>query len=573
MTDVTRRDVLMAAGTAAAGLATPAWTREARARDAQAIVSSEWNHRAIRDLMAALQARKVSALELTDLAIARIERLDRLVNAVVVHDFERARDAARMADAALSRGETGALLGVPTTVKESFNIAGLPTTWGIPRFKHFKPKEDALVVARMKKAGAVILGKTNVPLRLSDWQSYNDIYGTTNNPWDLGRTPGGSSGGSAAALASGFGPLSLGSDMGGSLRAPAHYCGLYAHKPTLGLVPLRGQVPPGVPPLPRDSDLAVVGPLARSAADLALALDVIAGPDEERAGIAYRLALRPARHDTLRDFRVLVIDKHPLGPTGGAVKAALGRLSERLGRLGVKIAFASPSLPDFGESARIYTRLLSSLWGADLSPGAYAGMRREAAALSPRDGSLAAERTRGAVISHRDWLEADSARTRLSQRWSKLFREWDVVLCPAMPTPAFPHDHSLPLEHRQIWIDGKSYSYLDAQIIWGELATTPGLPATVAPIDHSESGLPIGVQIIGPYLEDRTTIAFAELLEREFGGFMPPALPECSIRRSCGEVPPLAPTFGGSTICNPSTCADCAIDQHWKVGSGHQSKS
>jgi amidase len=540
MIDMTRRDVLMAVGTAAAGLATPAWTREARARHAQAIASSEWNHRAIRDLMAALQARKVSALELTDLAIARIERLDRLINAVVVHDFERARDAARMADAALSRGETGALLGVPTTVKESFNIAGLPTTWGIPHFKHFKPKEDALVVARVKKAGAVILGKTNVPLRLSDWQSYNDIYGTTNNPWDLGRTPGGSSGGSAAALASGFGALSLGSDMGGSLRAPAHYCGVYAHKPTLGLVPLRGQVPPGVPPLPRDSDLAVVGPLARSAADLALALDVIAGPDEERAGIAYRLALRPARHDNLRDFRVLVIDKHPLGPTGSVVKAALGRLSERLGRLGVKIARASPSLPEFAESARIYTRLLSSQWGADLSPGAYARMRREAAALAPRDGSLAAERTRGAVISHRDWLEADSARTQLSQRWSKLFREWDVVLCPAMPTPAFPHDHSLPLEHRQIRIDGKSSSYLDAQIIWGELATTPGLPATVAPIDRSESGLPIGVQIIGPYLEDRTTIAFAELLEREFGGFMPPPLQECSTCRSWAEVPPSA---------------------------------
>lgn len=541
MTDMTRRDVLKAAGTAAAGLATPAWTHEAPAHDAQPVASSEWHHHDIRDLVAALQARKVSALELTNLAIARIERLDRRVNAVVVHDFERACDAARMADGALSRGETGALLGIPITVKESFNIAGLPTTWGIPHFRHFRPKQDALVVARVKKAGAVILGKTNVPLRLSDWQSYNDIYGTTNNPWDLTRTPGGSSGGSAAALASGFGPLSLGSDMGGSLRAPAHYCGVYAHKPTLGLVPPRGQVPPGVPPLPRDSDLAVVGPLTRSAADLALALDVIAGPDEEWAGIAYRLALRPARHDNLKDFRVLVIDKHPLGPTGSVVRAALGRLSERLGRVGVKIARASPSLPDLAESARIYTRLLSSLWGADLPPGAYAGMRRKAAALSPRDGSLAAARTRGAVISHRDWLEADSARTQLSQRWSKLFREWDVVLCPAMPTPAFSHDHSLPLEDRQIRIDGKSYSYLDAQIVWGELATTPGLPATVAPIERSQSGLPIGVQIIGPYLEDRTTIAFAELLEREFGGFVPPSIQECSIPPIMGRTPSFAP--------------------------------
>jgi amidase len=525
----------MAGGTAASGFSGPVWTREALAHPAAATESPEWDYGTIRDLAAALQARKVSALELTDIAIARIERLDRRINAVVVRDFARARDAARIADAALFRGEKGALLGVPMTVKESFNIAGLPTTWGIPYFRHFKPGEDALAVSRVKGAGAVILGKTNVPLQLSDWQSYNDIYGTTNNPWDLGRTPGGSSGGSAAALAGGFGALSLGSDMGGSLRAPAHYCGVYAHKPTLGLVPPRGQVPPGVPPLPRDSDLAVVGPMARSAADLALALDVIAGPDEERAGIGYRLALRPARHSNLKDFRVLVIDKHPLGPTGSAVRAALGRLSERLGRMGVKIAWTTPLLPDFAQSVRIYTRLLSSVWGADLPPGAYARMRREVDALSPDDRSLAAERARGAVMTHRDWLEADFARTQLSQRWGKLFREWDVVLCPVMPTPAFPHDHSMPLKDRQIRIDGKSYSYLDAQIVWGELATTPGLPATVAPIDRSESGLPIGIQIIGSYLEDRTTIAFAELLEREFGGFTPPSL--CSPPPVAGRGP------------------------------------
>jgi amidase len=439
-----------------------------------------------------------------------------------VRDFERARGAAAAADVALARGETRALLGVPMTVKESFNIAGLPTTWGVPHFKHFLPKEDALIISRVKNAGAVILGKTNVPLMLSDWQSYNDIYGTTNNPWDLGRTPGGSSGGSAAALACGLGALSLGSDMGGSLRAPAHYCGVYAHKPTLGLVPGRGQTPPGVPPLPRESDLAVVGPMTRSAADLALALDVIAGPDEERAGIGYRLALRPARHDDLKSYRVLITDKHPLGPTASAVRAALGRLSERLVHAGVKVAHTSPLLPDPAESARLYTRLLSSLWGAGLPSGAYAKIRNEAEALSPHARSLAAERTRGAVMSHRDWLAADAARARLQQQWSELFREWDVVLCPTMPTPAFPHDHSSPIESRHIRIDGKSYSYLDALIVWAELASTPGLPATVAPIDRSESGLPIGVQIIGPYLEDRTTIAFAGLLEREFGGFAPP---------------------------------------------------
>jgi amidase len=521
MTDKGRRDVLIGVGATAAAIATTAWTHEASAQKTGPIIASEWDYRTIKELAAALQARKISAVELADHTIARITTMDRRVNGVVVRDFDRARDAAKAADVALARGETGALLGVPMTVKESFNIAGLPTTWGLPQFRHFMPKEDAVIVSRVKKAGAVILGKTNVPEALSDWQSYNDIYGTTNNPWDLGRTPGGSSGGSAAALACGFGPLSLGSDMGGSLRAPAHYCGVYAHKPTLSLVPSRGQTPPGEPPLPRESDLAVVGPMTRSAADLALALDVIAGPDEERAGIGYRLALPSARHDDIKSFRVLFIDEHTLGPTASTVSMALGRLSERLARAGVKVAHASPLLPDLAESARLYERLLSSLFGVGLPPGEYARARRQAEALSPRNRSLAAERTRGVVMSHRDWLAADAERARLAQQWSTLFREWDVVLCPAMPTVAFPHDHS-PIESRRIRIDGRSYSYLDAQPLWVELATTPGLPATVAPIEHSESGLPIGVQIIGPYLEDRTTIAFAELLEWEFGGFAPP---------------------------------------------------
>ncbi|MGJ0392225.1 MAG: amidase [Methylocystis sp.] len=521
MTGAARRDVLIGAGTIALAAATAPWSRGALAQKTHSLPVSEWDYCTIKDLLAALRARKISALELTDRAIARIETADRRVNAVVARDFERAREAAKAADVALSRGERGALLGVPMTVKESFNIAGLPTTWGDPQFKRFMPQEDALVVARLKHAGAVILGKTNVPLMLSDWQTYNDIYGTTNNPWNLRLTPGGSSGGSAAALACGFGPLSIGSDRGGSLRAPAHYCGVYAHKPTSGLVPNRGLTPPGAPPLPRHCDLGVVGPMARTAADLALALDVIAGPDEERAGAGYRLALPAVRHDNLKNFRVLVIDTHPLGRTASGVRAALGRLSERLVRAGVKLAHASPLLPDLAESARLYVRLLSAFWGADLRPSVYARLRGAAAALSPRNRSLAAERTRGAVISHRDWLAADGARSALQERWREFFREWDVVLCPAMPTPAFPHDHS-PIESRRIEIDGRSYAYLDAQIVWAELATTAGLPATVAPIDRTETGVPIGVQIIGPYLEDRTTIGFAELLEREFGGFAPP---------------------------------------------------
>jgi amidase len=522
MTVATRRQVLIGVAAITAITATRSGSLAATSPKAASLAASEWDYSTIKDLSAALRARKISALELTDQAIARIEAVDVSVNAVVVRDFERARDAARTMDAALSRGETGALLGVPITVKESFNIAGLPTSWGDPRFRRFKPKEDALIVSRVKNAGAIVLGKTNVPLSLSDWQSYNDIYGTTNNPWDLRLTPGGSSGGSTAALASGFGSLSLGSDLGGSMRAPAHYCGVYAHKPSLGLVPRRGHTAPGTPALPRENDLAVVGPMARSAADLALALDVIAGPDEERAGVGYRLALPLARRDNLKGFRVFVINAHPLGPTDRVVRAALDRLTERLIRMGVKVARSSPLLPDLALSARLYARLSSAYWGAGLPPGAYASFRVKASALSPRNRSLDAERTRGAAITHRDWLEADGERVQLQQRWREFFRDWDVVLCPVMPTLAFPHDHSSPMESRRISIDGKSYPYLDAQLTWADIATTAALPATVAPIDRSESGLPIGVQIVGPYLEDRTTIAFAELLEREFGGFTPP---------------------------------------------------
>jgi amidase len=476
----------------------------------------------LKELVQALQARKISATELVAQTIARIEILDKRLNAVVVRDFERARAAAKAADAALARGERQPLLGIPITIKEAFNVAGLPTTWGDPRSKDFIAKGDAVLVSRVRGAGAVILGKTNVPLQLSDMQSYNDLYGTSKNPWDLARTPGGSSGGSAAALAAGFGPLSFGSDLGGSLRVPAHFCGVFAHKPSLSLVPDRGHTPPAVPPLARDPDLAVVGPMARTAADLALALDVVAGPDEERAGIGYRLALRPARHDDLKSFRVLVIDTHPLMPTGLAVRAALARLSERLSRCGVKIEHASPLLPDLANSARIFMRLWSSFRAAVAPPNLYEEMRRSAEALAPDDESLAAERTRAAVMTHRDWFAADAARVRLRQQWRMLFREWDVVLCPVMPTPAFLHDHSLPIEARNIEIDDKPYPYRDAYLVWSELATVSGLPATTVPIDRAETGLPIGAQIVGPFLEDRTTLAFAALIEREFGGFVAP---------------------------------------------------
>lgn len=478
-------------------------------------------YRPASELVRALANQEVSARELVDAAIARIEALDPKINAVVVRDFDRARQAANDADAALSRGERRRLLGLPMTVKEQYNVAGLPTCWGYPKFDGWKPDYDALVVQRLKAAGAIILGKTNVPKGLGDWQSFNDIYGTTNNPWETSRTPGGSSGGSAAALAAGFVPLELGSDIGGSLRAPAHFCGVCAHKPSLDLVPQRGSGSPQRPPNPVRGDMEVNGPMARSAADLALALDVIAGPDEMWEGIAYKLALPPPRHDKLADFRVLVIDTNPLCPTAAGIRLALDTLADRLAKAGCQVSHANPKMPDLGRTIRNYAELLLAFYSLDLSPEERVRCDAAARVLSPEDQSLRAYELRGLTISHPEYLRASRVRVGLRAHWQALFQDVDVVLCPPMPSPAFPHDHSEPEEERQLEIDGKKVPYGD-QKAWSAVATVTGLPATITPIGRTDGGLPVGVQIIGGFLEDRTTIAFARLIEQEFGGFTPP---------------------------------------------------
>jgi amidase len=478
-------------------------------------------YRTVSELRAMLDTRQVSAAELLEQAIARIEAHDPQINAVVVRDFERARAAASTADASLARGERRPLLGLPMTVKESFNVGGLPTTWGIPAFKDWRPPQDALAVARLKAAGAVILGKTNIPLVISDWQSFNDLYGTTNNPWNRARTPGGSSGGSAAALAAGYVALELGSDINGSIRQPAHCCGIFGHKPSTGLVPLQGHAPPRASPTTADGtvELGVVGPLARTADDLDLALRLLAGPDDADE-LGYRLALPPTRRERLAEFRVLLIDTHPLLPTAPAIRDALDRVGQKLGRAGATVARTSPLLPDLAEAAHLHQKLVFAFSQAFAPPEAYRRVEAAVSQLPPDDQSLGAWRLRAAIMSHRDWIAANAECGQLRQQWRALFREWDIVLCPPAVTPAFPHDHT-DQNSREIEIDSKRYPYRD-QSVWHSLATTPGLPATVAPVELSKAGLPIGVQIVGPYLEDRTTIAFAGLLEREFGGFVPP---------------------------------------------------
>ncbi|MFC7752579.1 amidase [Tsukamurella soli] len=481
----------------------------------------DWNLQTAERLTAALRAGEVTSVELTEDAITRIERDDTVINAICVPDFGRALAAARRADRALARGDVRQLLGLPVTVKESYNVAGLPTTWGLKEHVDFIPDEDAVQVSRLKAAGAVVLGKTNVPVGLQDIQTFNEVYGTTNNPWDHSRTPGGSSGGSAAALACGFGALSIGSDLAGSLRTPAHFCGVYAHKPTLGLAAMRGMVAPPSPPLPVEQDLAVVGPMARSARDLTILFDVMVGPDPLTHGLAYDATLPPARHEHLRDFRVLVLEDHPLIPTGSAVRAGVNRVADALVAGGAYIERHSPLLPDLAQAARLYTQLLFSGSAARFPVEKYEELRVRATRLDLDDQSLDAARLRGMALSHRDWIETNSRREPHRHSWRQLFADFDVVVCPITPTAAFGHDHDPnPLE-RRIDIDGVEYPYFD-QLVWAGVATMPGLPASAIPAGRSPAGLPIGVQLIGPMFEDRTPLRLAELLEEAIGGFQPP---------------------------------------------------
>ncbi|HEX7761869.1 MAG TPA: amidase [Caulobacteraceae bacterium] len=476
-------------------------------------------YRTAAELAAALQARQVSAVELADQAIAAIEAGDGEINAVVVRDFDRARAAARAADQALARGETRPLLGVPITVKEAFNVAGLPTTWGLPGTSGIPVAEDAVVVQRLKAAGAVVLGKTNVSTMLADWQSANPVYGVTRNPWDLTRTAGGSSGGGAAALAAGFVSLEYGSDLASSLRAPAAFCGVYAHKPSFGIVPQRGFAPPGVPiaaAMPA-IDLSVLGPMARGPGDLLLALEVTAGPDA-REGAAWRLDLPPTRHEALNAFRVLVADEHPLLPTCGEIRTALAALATRLEAEGCRVGRGAGALPDLEATAALQVELMMAQFSADTPDEAYAGARTAAAVAGPTD--IATASLRGMALSHRDWIRADRRRFDLINAWRRLFEDWDAVICPAMPTLAFAHD-ARPMDQRTLSVDGADMPYL-SQPLWGTLANLTGNPATAFPLGLSAEGLPMGAQIVGPYLEDRTTLAFAAHLETAFGGFTRP---------------------------------------------------
>lgn len=424
---------------------------------------------------AAIRAGTTTARAETDAAIKRIERLDGAINAVVVRDFDRARTAADAADARLADGDAAPLFGVPMTVKEAFDVEGLPTHWGFRRHANNVATTDASAVRKLKAAGAIILGKTNVPKALGDWQSVNSIHGVTNHPTDPTRTCGGSSGGAAAALATGMVPLELGSDIGGSIRIPAHFCGVWGLKPSWGAISSYGHRFPGSDGA--DEPLGVIGPMARSGEDLALLLDLLTTLTLPRSNGAAK--------------RVLVLTEHPDTRTAAACTEAVERAADALARTGIEIVRTTSLLPDLSQQHADYGRMLGVSF-ARMDPDMHWSL----------PGLL-------------EWFEMQDAKARNARAWSALFAEFDAVIAPPAATQAFPHDHA-PQADRRISIDGVDSPY-DSHLAWAGLATYPGLPSTCVPVG-SFAGLPAGVQVICDTHRDHQSIAIATLIHNALHG-------------------------------------------------------
>jgi amidase len=449
------------------------------------------------DAARALRRKELSSRELTEMLITRIEAANPALNAVVELRREAALREAVAADEAIARGDhAGTLHGVPMTIKDSFNVAGLRTTWGDPAFKDFVADSDATVARRLRRAGAIIVGKTNVAFMLGDFgQTANGLYGVTNNPWDLRRTPGGSSGGAAAALSAGMTFLEYASDLVGSIRIPASFCGVYGLKPSVGIVPLGGFHPPGPPPPPSDMMyMSAVGPLGRSPRDLRTALCATAGP-ENGAAKAYSWALSPPRHTRLQDFRVGVVLDHELAPVSSEIVAPLSDTVDALARAGTTIVEGWPDGVDPVQNYESFGFHVRAFF-AFQEPG------EDFATLS-------------------EFIDHENRRMAARVAWNRNFDDAvDVFLCPANFTPAFPHDER-PFERRTITTPEGERPYND-QAFWVSHASLAGLPSVAAPIGRTPGKLPVGAQIVGPLYEDDTAITFAELLGDVIGGYEPP---------------------------------------------------
>ena len=468
------------------------------------------------ELSELIRTRTVSSRELLDEAIARFEAFNPIVNAITEHKIEEARKASSNADEATARGDSiGVLHGLPVTIKEAYDWVGTPSTWGNPEWVNNFPERNSPSVTRLQDAGAIIWAKTNVPFMLGDWQSFNDIYGCTNNPWDLNRTPGGSSGGSAVSLATGMSALEIGSDIGASIRNPAHYCGVFGHKPTMGLIPQTGHTAPG---FDTEVDIAVMGPLARSAKDLDRALSVLAGPDGFDAS-AYTVQLPEAAKKRLEDYRVGVLLDTTACVTSAALREHLQDTIDALASRGVNVSDAVPDI-DQNEFFENYLLLLRAANGVSMGDEAF-----NTARVGHEEWELGERSYRNLVdhaahMTHREWSAHNQQRDKYRRAWAEFFEEYDLLLCPAAASTAFVHDHEGERPDRTIDIDGSQEPVVD-QLFWAGWSCSVYLPSTVAPVGLLDD-LPVGLQIVAPHLHDRRSIHFASLVERELGGFVAP---------------------------------------------------
>ena len=463
----------------------------------------------------AIRERKISAVELTQHTLRRIDAFQPKLNSYVYQLRDQALDAAKQADAVIARNApTGPLHGVPINVKESFGVRGQPCTWGVPEFKDAIAPADSVAVRRLRDAGAILLGATNVPKFLMDGQSFNEIYGVSNNPWDFARTPGGSSGGSAASLAAGMAFFSIGSDIGGSIRTPASFCGIYGHKPTLDIVSALGHLPGGLRDNPGFSTLlAVAGPMARSAEDLEAGLRILAGPEPPDSK-AFQWTLPKPRHQRLRDYRVGYLLEDPAVPVSTETKSVLETAIRACEKAGATIKQGWPDGFQFQELLDTYFFLLGAFDFSVMPPERQQRVRPH---FEKRSDNLA----KGALSGFAEWQRKNRKRLAYRALWEKFFESVDVFLLPTAFTTAFPHDTTPPDQRMIPMPEGGSQNF------WSLLsyitpATLTGCPAITAPAGLSKSGLPVGLQIIGPYLEDATPIGFAQLLASEIGGFQPP---------------------------------------------------
>ncbi len=476
-------------------------------------------------LVRAIAEGRLSAVELLESTFARIDRHNGAINAVVARNGAMARYHAEEIDRAITRGAgpLGALAGLPFTVKDSIETAGLPTTSGAMSLMRHRPETHAPVVFRLLEAGAILLGKTNLPEYAGDYQTANKVFGVTRNPWDTSRTPGGSSGGSAAAVAAGLSPLDLGSDIAGSIRIPAHFCGVYGHKPSYDIVPGTGHIPPR-PGTRARTDSVAIGPFARSAEDLELALKAIAGPDTLN-GAGWRLDLPEPRGERLQEIRVAYWFEDFDLPVDRPVLDRLDAAIEAIAMTGPKTLKRAKPQFRFTDVRRVGRTLVQSAVGAGLPPSAYRmlGITARLTALPPV-GTLARSRHQAArdlTASHRQWIAADWTRQGIRAQCEEFFKDHDVLLLPVAPIAAPKHDPRHRIDRRTIKINGRRHAAFDLGD-WAALASVAYLPATVAPVGRTPDGLPVGIQIVGPYHGDLTTIAMARYLADAMGGFEAP---------------------------------------------------